>query len=152
MKSGIRGMVWLALLLGSGLSVAAELFGLELERSEREDRVSVLVSEKVPVTVFLLGHPDRVVADFEALSLREGVDFEIAPGRWIRAVRHGFHAGGKLRLVFDLSTMPDVDLSFEPKGQGGAFILKMSLPPVPAPVEEAPVEEAPVEEAPVEEA
>ncbi|MBI1905307.1 MAG: AMIN domain-containing protein [Rhodocyclales bacterium] len=123
-------------LLAGGATFAAELRDVRIEHLEGEDRVSMVVTEQVPLAVFILSAPDRVVADFERLSMGPDVALANLSGRWVSAVRHGMHAGGKLRLVFDLSGAANVDMSFDHLGSGGVFVLRLfsAQAPVEAPV------------------
>jgi hypothetical protein len=111
--------------LANGIALAAELRDVRIERLAGEDRISLTVTEQVPLAVFVLGAPDRVVADFEHLSMGPDVALADLTGRWVRAVRHGMHAGDKLRLVFDLSGSANVDLSYDQRASGGVFVLRL---------------------------
>jgi hypothetical protein len=111
--------------LANGIALAAELRDVRIERLAGEDRISLTVTAQVPLAVFVLGAPDRVVADFEHLSMGPDVALADLTGRWVRAVRHGMHAGDKLRLVFDLSGSANVDMSFDHLGSGGVFVLRL---------------------------
>jgi N-acetylmuramoyl-L-alanine amidase len=120
-----------ALSLGSSLSCAAELRGIELSASDEGAQLTLDLSEGAAPKLFTLEHPDRVVVDLPHTHLAEGVRAPEASGV-VAEVRFGTQPDGTLRVVAELKSALTPHSAWAPEEAGHRLVLTLGEAAEPA--------------------
>lgn len=92
---------------------AAQLVDIHTSNASSSARMVFSLSQAVPVHIFRLGNPNRLVIDLE--NTRLGVDLNAVKVTDIKSIRAGHPTPTTLRLVFDLSSDTQYKQIFEDK-------------------------------------